>query len=45
MEEIIQKLKELKRYDINPFHDGVIAEHYSDGEYVKWSDIEKIFNN
>jgi hypothetical protein len=39
MGELIKKLRELKRYDITPYYDGVIEEEYDDGEYVRWIDI------
>jgi hypothetical protein len=42
MEELIKKIKSLKRYDITPSYDGVKEDQYENGEYVKWSDIEKI---
>lgn len=45
MEEIIKKIKSIKRYDVIPDHDGVTADEWEHGEYVKWSDIEKILSS
>ena len=45
LEDLKEGIKSLQRLDVENDHDGgVLDVRYDNGDYVEWSDIEKLLN-